>query len=87
MEIHLIQIHGKKKEYKCNKCDSSFLLKWRLKKHNETHTKEQIRTCHYFNNNSECPFSEIGCKFLHVKSSKCKYGGQCKAKLCQYSHK
>ena len=65
----------------------SFLLKWRLKKHIETHNEEKIRTCYYYNNKSECPFSEMGCKFLHVRAGKCKYGSDCKTKLCQYSHK
>ena len=51
MEGHLINVHKKKKSYKWDKCDLSFLLEWRLKKHIETHNEEKIRTCYYYNNN------------------------------------
>lgn len=86
METHLLNVHKMKKIHKCSKCDSSFLLQWRLKKHMKTHGQLQVRTCHYFNNNSECPFNEVGCKFKHSEAKVCKFGDECKVKLCQYRH-
>ena len=41
--------------------------------------------CHYFNNDKECPFEEIGCKFKHNISPPCKSEG-CNNLLCQYRH-
>ena len=34
----------------------------------------------------DCPFEEIGCKFLHKKSKKCYYQENCKNKLCPFQH-
>ena len=33
LEEHLINEHKKSKGYKCSKCECSFILKWRLKRH------------------------------------------------------
>ena len=86
MEIHLLNLHQKEKIHKCNECDSSFLLQWRLKEHIKTHSQLQVRICHYFNNNSECPFNQVGCKFKHIEARLCKFREKCKVKLCQYRH-
>ena len=42
--------------------------------------------CHYFNNGKVCPYDDIGCKFKHKDSDKCKYDKYCNFKLCQYKH-
>ena len=47
--------------FKCEKCDKSFVLKWRLRKHLSGHEAEAF--CYYFDNEKECPFDKIGCKF------------------------
>ena len=51
-----------------------------MKIHSETTTY-----CHYFNNELECPFQEIGCKFIHESSGKCP-AEDCVVELCQFSH-
>ena len=79
-----ISEHRETKNSECQLCDMSFLLEWRLKKHIEGYSK--TRTCHYFNNNVECPFSKVGCKFLHKKAENCKYADYCSRTKCQYRH-
>ena len=51
-------------KYKCNVCGKMFLLEWRLEKHGDVHTK-QTRKCTFVLNKEPCPFSDIGCKFVH----------------------
>ena len=79
MEEHQIE-----KKYKCDKCGKMFHLEWRLRKHITIHD-ENGKYCHYFNNRKQCPFEEIGCKFLHIRSERCKFEN-CKNNLCQFSH-
>ena len=67
-------------------CDKTFVLKWRLRKHLEGHSKDCGKFCHYFNNEKVCPFEKIGCKFLHKDSEVCYFGRKCRNKLCQYKH-
>ena len=86
LEKDLREVHKAEKNYKCINCDSSFILKWRLKKHMKMHDQEKIKTCHYFNNNKKCPYVEIGCKFLHKTATYCKYSDKCKFELCQFRH-
>ena len=86
LESHLKE-HGKVKKYKCQQCEKTFYFKWRLQSHNKIHDKESsIRKCHFFNNNLQCPFEEIGCKFLHEESLHCKYKDKCKFDKCQFRH-
>ena len=71
---------------KCDKCDKTFYLKWRLAKHKSIHQTKNVRFCHYFNNEKLCPFEEIGCMFLHAKSEICRFKKSCKNDLCQFRH-
>ena len=73
LENHIKSSHEKRPVYQCDKCEKSFVLRWRLKKHMNLHTKKNISPCHYFSNNKNCPFEEYGCKFLHVASKKCEF--------------
>ena len=67
-------------------CDKTFVLKWRLKKHLEVHSKNITKHCHYYNNEKLCPYEKIGCMFLHEHSKTCFFGVRCTNKLCQYKH-
>ena len=86
LETHL-QEHGSQKENVCKKCGKTFHFSWRLEKHNKMHDSNiTVRKCHYFNNDKQCPFDEIGCKFLHEEAVYCKYRSQCKFDKCQFRH-
>ena len=65
LESHIEKSHGSVKKIECDKCGKEFVLKWRLKKHQDMHTNQNIRKCHYFNNQKKCPFEAIGCMFVH----------------------
>ena len=56
-----------KKKYACYVCKSEFVFKWRMQKHIKDHNAAVIKTCQFFNNKKTCPFSNIGCKFLHER--------------------
>ena len=86
LEVHIKNEHVKVKEYTCDMCDKIFVLKWRLLKHQETHKDPTRRKCHYFNNEKDCPFEEIGCMFAHEDSEFCKFDQICCKKLCFYQH-
>ena len=43
LENHLIEVHKKEKNFKCNTCQKDFVLKWRLKKHILIHTSSRYR--------------------------------------------
>ena len=86
LEQHMITIHKAEKKFKCDKCETAFVVEWRLRKHKKIHLKTNIRKCHYYNNMKECPFSTLGCKFLHEKSSFCKYNENCNLEKCQFQH-
>ena len=86
LELHMMKDHKQDKIYKCKDCEAGFVFKWRLKKHMKAHTQTKIRSCHYFNNNKECPFSEVGCKFSHQLTTQCKFGQGCRIRLCQFQH-
>ena len=66
LEEHLLTVHKKSKRFHCGACDMTFVLRWRLQKHLESHQegKSTIK-CHYYNNNKPCPFENVGCKYLH----------------------
>ena len=85
LEVHM-KIHDKEKENKCDDCGKTFHLRWRLIKHKNVHENRNARKCHYFNNQQECPFEDIGCMFLHEKSDKCIFGTNCSRNLCQFQH-
>ena len=85
LENHMKE-HMAIKEYKCEQCNLGFFLKWRLNKHVKGHSTIEQKFCHYFNNEKNCPFEEMGCKFKHGKSENCKFGQMCENKLCQYRH-
>jgi hypothetical protein len=54
--------------------------------HGKIHSDRSTKYCHYFNNGKVCPFEELGCKFLHILSEKCKFDQLCYKKLCSYQH-
>ena len=86
IELHMEVVHKRKRQFKCDKCDMSFQLEWRLKKHMTLHEEGNIRKCHYFNNSKTCPFQKIGCKFLHEKAEFCQFKDNCGRDKCQYQH-
>ena len=49
------------------------------------HTDRVGHHCHYFNNDKMCPFEELGCKFFHTDSKKCKFGLTCQ-RMCPFKH-
>ena len=52
----------------------------------ELHGNEKRKNCHYYNNNKDCPYEKIGCKFRHILSKMCRFGLSCKVHLCPYQH-
>ena len=86
LEKHIKYCHEEHQLFQCDICTKSFTLEWRLKKHSNLHTKNDVQPCHYFNNEKECPFEEFGCKFQHVMSKNCQYGQTCQKRLCPYRH-
>ena len=84
LEKHL-EDHAKVKNKKCDVCGKLFFLEWRLQKHLSVHTGE-AKYCHFFNNQKDCPYQDIGCKFLHQQSGKCKFSRSCSNNLCQFEH-
>jgi DNA mismatch repair ATPase MutS len=84
LEVHL-KIHGKPKDFKCDICGQEFYLNWRLKKHQEGHTKN-LKHCHYFNNNLICPYEENGCMYIHKVSPVCIFNSKCANKKCPFRH-
>ena len=75
MENHMATVHETLKKHKFFDCGKDFLLEWRLTKHVKVHT-EPIKICKYFINNTECPFKELGCKFLHENSNNGRESGE-----------
>ena len=86
LENHL-QVHGSQKKHTCKECGKVFHFSWRLKKHIKMHeNSSKVRKCHYFNNGMHCPYEELGCKFHHEESLKCKYQEKCRYDKCIYRH-
>ena len=87
LERHVKTSHLDTTQHECSECGKTFVVEWRLKKHQQIHEENaNIRFCHYFNNKKECPYESMGCMFIHRKSMECKYGRSCFAKLCQFQH-
>ena len=86
LELHIKKEHDSPKALQCEVCDKTFVLKWRLDKHKMNHSRQKRKKCHYFNNNLECPFLDLGCMFEHAPSGKCKFDKKCSVPLCQYQH-
>ena len=68
LENHIKENHENHRVFKCDKCDKCFVLNRRLDKHMQLHTNAPVKPCHYFNNGGDCPFKELGSKFLHIES-------------------
>jgi len=64
MEKHMVNVHGSDKPHACEVCDKTFYLKWRLDKHMNIHEGSH-KMCKYLQDGKVCPFSEVGCKFMH----------------------
>ena len=86
LENHLVMVHEKEKPYECILCKARFVFKWRYMKHKNSHEETNQRTCHYYNNGKECPYVNIGYKFLHEDASLCKFATKCQRLLCQFKH-
>ena len=84
--MHIKAYHETIGNYKCDQCDKTFVLKWRLNKHLENHASLTTKKCHYYNNKKKCPYEDIGCMFDHVLSTMCLYGKNCNKKLCSFQH-
>ena len=84
MESHM-RSHEQVKQFKCNLCEKTYYVLWRMKKHLESHEVVN-KYCHYFNNKDSCPYDAVGCKFKHEVSMGCKYDERCRFKLCQFKH-
>ena len=85
LEKHMTS-HQEVKEYACNICEKTFYMEWRLKKHMTLHDNTYRKKCHYFNNDKNCPFFEVGCMYAHEISEECKFGSKCLRQLCQFRH-
>ena len=86
LELHIQRSHFSVEMFECDKCGKQFVLKWRLRKHQDIHNNQNIRKCHYYNNNKKCPFEAIGCMFEHSFSGKCQHGERCNKNLCTFQH-
>ena len=86
LENHIKKAHEDYQQFKCDQCEKTFVLKWRLRKHMNLHNKSISHPCHYFNNGKKCPFEDLGCKFFHTVSEICKYGPTCTKRMCPFRH-
>ena len=82
LETHL-KNHTESERFTCSICDKEFVLNWKLKKHMSVHGTNKY--CHYYNNQKNCPFELLGCKFKHEESPLCKFTS-CSNPLCQFKH-
>ena len=86
LEVHIKTHHNIGDTFECEQCGKNFVLKWRLQKHQGIHKEGKIKKCHYFNNQKNCPFEELGCMFEHSFSGICKYKDKCTKILCPFQH-
>ena len=87
LEPHIKTHHDSAEKFECDQCGKRFVLGWRLKKHQGIHKGQNIKRCHYFNNQKTCPYEEIGCMFEHSFSGNCRYGSKCNKTMCSFQHK
>ena len=81
-----MEIHGLKQDHTCTICGKKFHLKWRLLKHEKMHTLNiSTQFCHFYNNNKDCPYHEVGCMFKHEEASECTTKN-CTWTLCEFKH-
>ena len=73
-------------KFKCDHCEKIFVLNWRFKKHQQWHSSQSVKKCHYFNNNKECPYEKLGCMFDHALAGICQFGIKCSDQLCSFQH-
>ena len=73
-------------EYKCDEYEKMFVLNWRFKKHQQWHSIESVKKCHYLNNDKECPYEKLGYMFDHALAGNCQFGKNCSNKLCSFQH-
>ena len=78
--------HTDAEKLPCNDCSKTFYMKWRLNKHKKIHDKTFKKKCHYFNNHKDCPYIELGCKFIHEFSEECHLNSKCLRNLCPNQH-
>ena len=88
LEVHLKAEHKEVKKFQCEKCNMTFVLKWRLEKHSNMHRENanSLKYCHYFNNRITCRYSDLGCMFRHEESPLWHFKDKCSKKLCQFPH-
>ena len=86
LEYHMKREHETQEELECDKCRKKFVTEWRLTRHRLMHFDNNIKKCYYFNNSKLCPFEELGCKFLHILSEKCKFYETCRKRMCSLKH-
>ena len=88
LEVHIKTEHQEVEKIKCEICDMTFVLEWRLKKHKNIHSEKAVnfKFCHYYNNNKTCPYSDLGCMFRHEDSPICLSKTKCSNNLCQFKH-
>ena len=87
LEAHVKNEHEEVEKFECEKCEMTFVFKWRLEKHTKMHKENKNnKFCHYFSNGKNCPFSYLGCMFKHEDAPKCKYNDKCNRMLCQFKH-
>ena len=86
IEMHLNNLKMTR-QFKCSECETSFHTQWRLIKHKKIHqSSSKKRNCHFYNSGKICPFEELGCKFVHEYSDKCKLGDKCTFHMCHFKH-
>ena len=85
VETHMTEL-GLMKKHSCEVCGEGFYLKWRLNKHKQMHSEDhRSHFCHFYNNNIECPFNQVGCMFQHTKSGPCPRKN-CTRNLCEFEN-
>ena len=84
LEFHMRKEHEVENKYKCDQCDKDFFLEWRRNMHMKVHT-DGVKYCHFYNNNKQCPYEDLGCMFLHITAEQCTFQN-CKNQLCQFRH-